>query len=212
MPQYSLAADVNRCAASLRWNPNDWLQLLEIYGVTAEMFLQRLTNILPHHMGIRDLFFIRLAATSNELSDITMTKELHLSGQQSPYRTEVGEHYCRRWVSVKVMREGCKNGGTTLMLSQISHYHNTNRSYLCLSMAKTTPGQPPASITVGILMSDTMERRFTFLSDPDLPRVTVGATCETCSLNDCSERVAPPLSLQEQQQQQSIYEALQRLN
>ena len=88
MDEGQLAEDFRLFAEKRNWDPKQFLSLLVKYDVTPEMFMQRLSNILPHHFGIKDLFFIRLAAAEN-LQHFQMTKELHLSQLHNPYANEL---------------------------------------------------------------------------------------------------------------------------
>jgi len=93
------------------------------------MFLQRLTNILPHHFGLEDLFFIRLTG-SEDLRSFQMTKDLHLSQLHSPYNNELAEHYCNRWVSITSIKELRLSKKTPVIAdAQISKYWNTDKEY-----------------------------------------------------------------------------------
>ncbi|NJK84055.1 MAG: helix-turn-helix domain-containing protein, partial [Saprospiraceae bacterium] len=57
MPEQVLIKDIRQLAEQTSWKPQILIALLKKYEVTPEMFLQRLTNLLPHHFGINDLFF-----------------------------------------------------------------------------------------------------------------------------------------------------------
>ena len=58
MPADALVADVKEMALQTEWSIDTIKDLLGKYQVTPETFLQRLTNILPKHFGVDDLFFI----------------------------------------------------------------------------------------------------------------------------------------------------------
>lgn len=209
MDENTVAEDIRRCASSLYWQPNDWLALSAKYNVTTEMLLQRLTNIFPKHFGIKDLFFLRIQGNAT-LNKFEMTKELHLSGQQSPYSNE-GGHYCRRWISIDILRRlraGAQQKEVAVA-AQISNYWGQENAYLCISMAK--PGGANVSITIGILVTDTLRRLFRFLDDPALLQKTVGVTCETCAMPDCEARAAAPIEIEKAQKQDEIGHLLKEL-
>lgn len=214
MPPDALAEDIRRCAGQLEWNPAEWLDLLERYQVTPEMLLQRFTNVLPGLFGLKDLFFLRLEGNET-LNHFTMTKELHLSGQQSPYATESGQHYCRRWVSVEILRELRVRGKKqVLAMAQISAYHQTDNEYCVISMAKPTYHNAKAgvSVTLGLRLTDDLRRLFKFVGDPSLIRKTVGSTCETCAMPDCESRAAAPVELEREAELEQVIQALKRLD
>ncbi len=209
MDENALADDLRQLAASLTWNEADWLALLDRYNATPEMLLQRFTNLLPQHFGIKDLFFIRMVA-DEKLNTFDMTKELHLSGQQSPY-ADAGGHYCRRWISIDILRRMRTAPGNqpVVAAAQLSSYWQQENTYWCLSMARRTKGG--ASITIGLLVNDKLRRLFRFLDDPALVRKTVNVTCESCSLPDCEARAAAPVDIEKALERESVERALKGL-
>ncbi len=56
MPEEHFIDDVKRMISQAKWNTKSWLDLLNSYDVTPEMMMQRLTNILPRHFSIGNLF------------------------------------------------------------------------------------------------------------------------------------------------------------
>jgi transcriptional regulator with XRE-family HTH domain len=213
MPADVFARDVQQCAASLSWQPEAWLALIEKYRVTAEMFMQRLTNILPGCFGLKDLFFIRLEGDTKG-NDVEMTKELHLNGQQSPSANERAEHYCRRWISINILKElAGKSSGEVIVAVQNSAYWQTENTYFCLSMAKTLgkSNTKAVSVTLGLRLNDALRRFLKCVDDPAVPLRTVHTTCERCSISDCKERMAPDVVVQQQLVQVRQDEAFGRL-
>ncbi len=217
MDETLLAEDIRQLAGQTTWQPHLLLMLIDKYNVTPEMLLQRLTNVLPHHLNIRDLFFIRFRK-GEAPQDYEMTKELHLAQPHNPYANELNEHYCRRWVSVDILKQLAslrKNDVSVLRHAdaQVSAYHNTDNHYLCLSIAKQdqSSGSRPASVTVGMLLNEHMRQTFRFLSDPGLPVRKVGTTCERCSLLDCHERATSPVVITQQMEKEREKEAIERL-
>jgi len=199
------------------WNPQLFLDLLDKYKVTPEMLLQRLTNILPHHFGIQDLFFLRIEG-SPDLKTFSMTKDLHLSQLHSPYNNELHEHFCNRWVSVttlKKQRMGTHYSDQPLVAdAQISRYWETNSEYLCISIASPRFGEPDrgVSVTIGMLLNTHLRSIFYFLSDPKLPVREVHTTCERCGIANCEARGASPRILEEKQRKEEILNHLGELN
>ncbi len=214
MPAENFQTDIQQFAARESWAPEAFLHLLEKYQVTPEMLLQRLTNILPGRMGIKDLFFIRLESDSR-LSHYRMTKELHLSQLHNPYANQLNEHYCRRWVSVNIIKRlrSDLRANQVLADAQVSAYWETTNSYLCISLAKsgTSPSAKPASVTIGLLVNDNLRQLFRFLKAANLPQRTVNTTCERCSIRDCEARAVPPVVIEQAHRSQRESEILQEI-
>ena len=217
MDEDLLAGDIQAIARESKWNPNLFLRLLKKYKVTQEMLLQRLTNILPHHFGIEDLFFLRLAG-SEDLKVFHMTKELHLAQLHNPYNNQLREHYCRRWVSTGILktlrtRQATKPSTGGIADAQISKYWETDKEYFCLSMAKPTfkGSQRSVSVTIGLLVNPHLRGVFNFLNDPKLKYKTVHTTCERCSVSDCEARVMAPMVLEKEGRKRRLLEELEGL-
>ncbi len=214
MDEDALVEDIKTWANASDWHPNNFVELFEKYDVTAEMLLQRLTNILPKHFKINDLFFIRLHSDES-MKSFKMTKELHLSRLHKAYGNELNEHYCRRWVSVNVIKtmrtlQQIDRQDTLVCDAQISKYWETELEYLVLSIAKPNSPNPKesVSVTLGILLDDNAKRLFRFLGDPNLKTKVVNTTCERCSMPDCGERAVPPFVIEKMNDAKAVEQAL----
>ncbi len=215
MDEHELASDVKQLARENTWQPSLITDLMHKYNVTGETLLQRLTNILPYHFGLEDLFFIRLTG-SNDLKEFSMTKDLHLSQLHSPYNNELKEHYCNRWVSVTAIKElriNKKKSINILADAQISKYWNTDKEYLCISIAKPSRSDPEkgVSVTLGLLLTPTLRSLFNFITDPNLKIKDVHTTCERCGISHCAARVASPVIIEAIEERNEVIENLARL-
>lgn len=217
MEEDKLVADIRAIVRENTWQPELFSQLLQRYKVSPETLMQRLTNIFPHHFGVEDLFFIRLSGTQ-DLKSFKMTKDLHLAHLHNPYNNELQEHYCNRWVSITSIKElrfqkKKKRQDALLVDAQISKYWGTDKEYLCISIAKPTFNHPErgTSVTLGLLVNPHLKSIFHFLSDPALKYKEVHTTCERCGIVDCTARVAPPVVIEQQEQQEDILETLKDL-
>lgn len=212
MDEAALLQDIQQWADSVDWNPDYLSRWLDKYDVTPEMLLQRLSNLLPHHLGLSDLFFIRLQATG-ELQHYRMTKELHLDRPHNPYANALNEHYCRRWVSVNIIKQARQlPAPRVLVQAQMSTYHDSEDTYLCVSMARTSQQGALSSVTLGLQVNETLRARFRFLSDPALPQRVVNTTCERCGISDCEARVRPALVLEARAANRDAMERLRGLD
>lgn len=189
----SIVEDINIMSVATEWKPTLITSLLEKYKVTAETFLQRLTNILPHFFKLNDLFFIRVEGSTNMI-DYRISKELHLSGLQKPYQNQLLEHLCHRWVSISSIKSLHYHKDPHIIDAQISSYWQTDNAYFCISIAQANGFNESigSSVTLGISMSENLRGTFNFIKDPNLRKRMVHTTCERCSIPDCEHRVAPP--------------------
>lgn len=173
-----------------------FIRIVEAFNASPESFYQRLTNILPHSFNIQDLFFLRFTHTSGS-GKFHLKKELHLSQHQSPRANETNEHYCRRWVSLKVLEDISWNEKDHEFDIQISRYQSDDKRYLVLSSATKDPFRENQfrSISLGLLINKQLERKLKFLVDGTIKTQLVGVTCETCAIKDCAVRQTPAIVL-----------------
>ncbi len=198
MPEGNFIDDVKNMLSQHKWNARSFAELMSAYDVTPEMMMQRLTNILPKHFGIENLFFLRMNGNIID-NRFEMTKELHLSQLHNPYANALHEHYCHRWVSIKSIKRVAelvknKKYRAPLIDVQISQYWQTHNKYICFSIAKpiTPNGADAVSVTIGLLVDQNLVHTMPFVNDTAIPVVTVHTTCERCGITDCLERAAIP--------------------
>ncbi|MBT2557322.1 helix-turn-helix domain-containing protein [Hymenobacter sp. ISL-91] len=215
MDEETLVRDLTALFAAKTWEPAALLALLTRYDVSPEMFMQRITNLLPRHFGLQSLFFLRFDQ-ANASADYRLTKELHLSRLHNPHGNELHEHYCRRWISVRLLAElrqqPLATGAPAYTLgAQRSRYPNGDE-YLCLTLARAgTATEPAVSVTVGLLCDDTLSQKIRFAADPAIIQKEVNETCERCTIPDCEVRAAAPLEVERRQRQQELEAAIAAL-
>jgi transcriptional regulator with XRE-family HTH domain len=213
LPASDLLPQIEHLFALPAWQPDAWLELLERYVVTPETLLHRFTNLLPHFLGLQELFFLRFSMDTAS-QKVLLTKEMHLGQLHNPHATALHEHYCRRWVSLQVLRSMQNQPHEGYLCdAQISEYIDSPNRYWVLTMARSLYPTPAtlSSVSIGILVNDQARQKIRFLENAQLQRRTVGETCERCSAFDCKERVAPPLVLTQKQHNQARLQALQAL-
>ena len=203
--------------ANRSFDPAFILSLIDEFNVSPEIFLHRVTNVLPRFFGIQELFFLRFGNETG--SDVfELTKEMHLSGLHDPHMNMQHEHYCRRWISINILKDLSRlvqNGepGRTLCRAQRSKYIGTDKEYLIISFAKTSLNGSTVnhSVSIGLLLTDAMKKKVRFWNDPAIPIRMVGETCERCPATDCAERSASPTSFQRAQRVENMKFALRAL-
>jgi len=217
MDEQELIADVKQIARENKWESSLISDLIDKYHVTPETLMQRLTNILPHHFGIEDLFFLRLTG-DKDLKSYKMTKDLHLSQLHNPYNNELNESYCHRWLSIAALRDlrlkkFKKSESKIIIDAQISKYWQTDNEYLCLTIAKPSQSRQEngVSVTIGMLVNEKLKSTFYFLSDPQMKVREVHTTCERCGIEDCEARVSPPLFIEKEAEREELLENLKGL-
>ena len=217
MPESQVVADIKAVAASSKLDNQMLINLIDKYGATPELLMQRLTNILPKHFGIKNLFFLRFVGTDN-FAKYDLTKELHLSRAHSPHANGLNEHYCRRWLAIRMikqLRATSRMGDANEIITgaQISKYFGTEDDYFCLSLAFPNISNPVESIsvTIGFYIETNLKKRIKFIDDPDIKSRIVNNTCERCAWAECEDRIAPPEYIEKVRQQEEIVKAMEGL-
>ena len=217
LPEKLVVEKVRQMASSEKWDKHTLSGLLKKYNATPEMLMQRLTNILPKHFGLKNLFFLRFVGTDN-FSSYHLTKELHLSRAHNPHSNSLNESYCRRWLSIRMIKQLRSSSKINSMHSlnvdaQISQYYGTEDEYLCITMAfpNISNAQESISVTIGFYIDDTSKKRIKFIKDPSIRSRIVNTTCERCAWTECEDRVAPPYIIEKQKKNEDIQNVLNQL-
>lgn len=217
IPRQKIVADLEQFFQLEKWDGRVFAAIMEKYQATPEMFFHRLTNVLPRFFGLHKLFFLRfLHAPANDRFEID--KELHLERKHHPHGNGLSEHYCRRWVSITLLRElhrqmNVQSARQTIVGIQRSQYIGTEDEYLCLTLARPAYPAPDrnVSVTLGLLINSELRARVRFLQDPAISVRQVNNTCERCSVEDCTERAAPPVVVQRRENYRRIRKRLEGL-
>lgn len=190
-----------------------FMKTLEGFNASPESFYQRLTNILPKEFNIQNLFFLRFTHKA-ESERFHLKKELHLSHHQSPRANETKEHYCRRWVSLKVLKDISKSNKAHEFDIQISNYEGDDAQYLVLSSATKDPFRDNQyrSISIGLLINRQLNRKLNFLGDEKITKQKVGVTCERCTIKNCEVRQTPRIVLDKEAKNRKIESIVAELN
>jgi transcriptional regulator with XRE-family HTH domain len=217
IPRKRIVEDLEAFFSIEKWNGEAFLAIMKRYDATPEMFYHRLTNILPKYFDMRKLFFFRFVHNP-EQDTFEMDKELHLDHKHRPRGSGLFEHYCRRWVSLSLLQDlyRMQQEGVfadTMVQAQLSRYHGTADEYLCLTIARPSYPDPDrnVSVTLGLLVNDTLREKVDFLDDPAILRRVVNTTCERCPIADCLERAAGPTVVERRREYQRIQERLREL-
>lgn len=204
IPRKKLIGELNAFLSKSNPTSQEMISLMGQFNVSPESFYQRLTNILPKDFQLKNLFFLRM---SHKIGADTyqIKKELHITNQQEPHANEMNEHYCRRWVSIKTIEAAIAEKKSQYFGAQISRYDNSSNEYLVFSSATDDPFKKDClrSISVGILISPAMKKKFKFIDNESIKRQIVGVTCETCAVKNCEERASPPIQLEQKKRNEN---------
>jgi predicted transcriptional regulator/DNA-binding XRE family transcriptional regulator len=215
--RHAFVRDIGDFFSKEKWDGEGLLEMMSKYQASPEVLFQRF-NVLTNDFRLDKVFFLRfIHDLDRDAFDID--KELHLNRRHQPHATGLSEHYCRRWLSLTLLRDlqsQQKQGiGRPQLLAgaQRAAFLDTEEEYLCISVAK--PGYPTVgrnvSVTLGVLLDEHAKSTIRFWNDPAISRATVNVTCQRCALTDCAERAAPPTVVQKKEERKRMQELLHQL-
>ncbi|MGB4869431.1 MAG: hypothetical protein WBP47_05250, partial [Candidatus Promineifilaceae bacterium] len=199
------------------WNPQPLVDMLARYDVTPEMLFYRFSELIPQHFGI-PIHFLRY---HQEGDDYKLIKHLNMNQLNVPSGLGLQEHYCRRWLSVRLLREMADRqaAGSTDRFPppevHISRFLDSDDRYLAFGFVRSlilSPGVN-SSVTVGFRLTPDLDRTVRFVTDPTIAQVVINETCERCPLKpaECQVRAAPPVTLENEQDNLTRKKALDRV-
>ncbi len=217
----ALTAALERFWSRKDWSPEAYLELMAEFHATPEMFAYRLTEILPGRFGMDRLYFMRFHHPTGS-NRFELNKILNLTGMAVPRGVGLAEHYCRRWVTIRLLQDlermrvsGEMEPGPPLVLGERAHFVQEDAEFFVISVSHPLrlQGEGNSCMTLGFLMDDAFKRRVGFWDDAGIESWEVGLTCERCPIpeGECEVRQAPPTLLDHHREQKRKLEALQRL-
>lgn len=209
--------DINDFFNQNNWNVQEIERLINKYEATPEMFLQRIANLACKVWGLNKYFFLRFNCPGDS-DTYELTKEVRLNIEQNPGGYQTSEHYCRRWISIEVLKSIknhlLKTSNNKVKVGVLhSKFYNTNNEYLSISIAQQNvlDKNTFTSVTLGFYIDEHLKKLIKFWQDPQIAFRIVNNTCETCDISNCKERVSEPLTLRKIQRSAKIESALKAL-
>jgi len=214
----NVLSDLKQFFNMKKWNANKLLELIDKYNSTPEMFLQRFTNLASKFFNLNSYFFLRFNTIEGS-NEYHLNKELRLNTRENPGGYQSTEHYCRRWISIGVLKklEQGKKGkaiyNKSVVGTQVSEFYDSGDKYFSISISRRnrlTIGSC-TSVTVGFLINDDFRKKVKFWSDKTVPAKIVNNTCERCTIQDCMERVVPANVAEQLEKYDNIKSSIKKL-
>jgi transcriptional regulator with XRE-family HTH domain/Zn-dependent peptidase ImmA (M78 family) len=211
-------ADLKQFFKMKKWDSEKLLELIYKYNATPEIFLQRFTNLASKFLNLNSYFFLRFN-TIESSDEYHLTKELRLNTLENPGGYQSMEHYCRRWISIGVIKKleqgkkGKAMNDKSVVGAQISEFYDSRDKYFSISISRRnslTIGSC-TSVTVGFLINDDFGKNVKFWNDNNVPSKIVNNTCERCVIPDCKVRVAPAVVAEQQEKHEAIKSSIVKL-
>lgn len=194
------------------FNPEFLLSIMDSFKVTPEILFYRISQLLKMHFDINQFYFSR---TKMQLQTRRqkVTSELHFGRIHPMHSTGESEHYCRRWLSSKLLDSFVESDKDRIKLdAQHAVYHKTGERYFCVSAARRLNLSDTIScVTLGFLENDSVRKKIKFIDDTNVDLVEVHRNCEHCPIMECNERVFPPTAWQQSLEKDRVKLALEVL-
>jgi hypothetical protein len=197
LPRDRLVADLRAFFRLQTWQAETLLRLLDRHEVTPETLMYRLSQLIPSQFGLRAHFL----KFTDENGHFRLVKQLNLSDLPVPPGIGAAEHYCRRWLSTRLLveaaawqRRRARQVRRPLVDAQRSRFPD-GKEFLCIGLAQPQALQPNVtmSLTIGFMVDDKLLSTLRFAHDRTIPDALIAGTCERCPLDpaQCADRAAP---------------------
>ncbi|MGW8317972.1 MAG: helix-turn-helix domain-containing protein [Candidatus Promineifilaceae bacterium] len=214
IPRTEILGDIQLLFSQDDWQAQLLLDMLARYEITPEMLLYRFSELIPEFFGLK-LHFLRMHRSD---SRYRLIKRLNMNGLPMPSGLALYEHYCRRSLGARLLREmeGVSvSWEQPLVGVQKSEFLESGDRFLCIGFARPLILAPKvsSSVVVGFRGEPHLAQAIHFTHDPAVPSVVVNETCERCPLTaeQCRVRAAEPAVLRQQQAKAERQMALSQL-
>lgn len=219
MHRDSIKDDLTNFFQNQSWKGDEFLAIMQRYNATPEMFFYRLTELLPQLFGFKSLYFMRFSNAPLEGDTYRLTKVFNMSEVPVPHGTGVNEHYCRRWSSIRLLKELAQTSKPLKTEESLVRVERTqflgDSEFFVFTMARplALSEGTNSSVSLAFLLDQNFQEKVRFWEDPTLQRIVVNLTCERCPLapEQCQDRVAPPtayLAMQNQERRERVLDQL----
>jgi transcriptional regulator with XRE-family HTH domain len=213
-----LIGEINKFFNEENWNSSIFLSLMNKFNTTPEIFFQRIISLSSKYFDLNRFFFYRI---NHEMGtdNFYLLNELKLNTPRNFSAHQFGEHLCRRWSSISMVREyekllsRNKNYSARVASITIAKFFESNDDYLCITVVQkgNLLKNQLSSLTIGFLIDNDLRQKIKFADDPKIPSVIVNETCERCRITECKERAAMPVEAVKFDKSEQTEKALQRL-
>jgi len=118
---------------------------------------------------------------------------------------------------LKELDQKLKAGDSSVVAgAQVSQFVDSDSMFLCIGLARplSLSSTATSSVIIGFRYDKELEKTVKFARDKKIRFMTINETCERCRLTieECSERAAPPVIYQQEQariaRRQELYQLL----
>ena len=190
MPRAAMINDLEAFFEQKTWDPQPLLDMLDRYGATPEMLLYHFSELIPQFFGL-PIHFLRFHHTDGKYR---LYKRLNMSQLLLQSGIGLNEHHCRRWLSLRLLKdldEGAESANPKSPVSNfqstpplvgvhISEFLDSRERYLGIGFARPLVLSPnvSSSVVVGFQVTPGLKNTIRFVEDPTIQHVIINETCE----------------------------------
>jgi transcriptional regulator with XRE-family HTH domain/predicted transcriptional regulator len=207
IPEQSIIEDLKIWLQNTSFDGKALVELMKKYDSTPEMFLYRMSQVMPTHFGLQKMHYMRLNHKL-KTNSFHITKELNLTNVFVPRSIGPAEHQCRRWAATAGLKQLADHPdplNDVQVLAQLSTFTAQKQTFFNVAIVrpKSLSDQTNTGMTLGFLIDENFKEKAAFWNDTNVPNSEVNETCERCPVNDCESRVAPASIYRAQKKQRS---------
>ncbi|MEJ2042390.1 MAG: helix-turn-helix domain-containing protein [Reinekea sp.] len=214
IPETEIVKDLKPWLQNKQFDGSALTHLIHKYDSTPEMFLYRMSQVMPNHFGVTKMHYMRLNHHLDS-NAFHLSKELNLTNVFVPRSIGPGEHHCRRWAataSLNLLAATDHEPNDVQVSAQRSTFTLQDKTLFNIAVvrAKALDEKINTGMTLGFLIDDRFKETAQFWNDPLISESDVNETCERCAFQNCESRAAEPTIYQRIQQQKAREKALQK--
>ncbi len=212
IPENEIAKDLAVWLKNETFDGNGLYRLMNKYDSTPEMFLYRMSQVMPSQFGIAKMHYMRLNHKLDQDS-FHITKELNLTNVFIPRSIGPGEHQCRRWAATAGLKQLAKEdheANEVNVSAQRSTFVERGKTFFNIAVvrSKSLGENTNTGMTLGFLIDKDFKEKVAFWNDPAVQESEVNETCERCPFENCESRVSEPTIFKTLQKQKSREDSL----
>lgn len=215
IPEPLLLDDLRAWLSAPSFDGDRLVELMDHYDATPEMFLHRMSQLMPQHFGLHKMHYMRLHNDVG-VDKYEVAKELNTTTVFIPRGIGPSEHHCRRWAAVKLLRQVGERqlageSPQVAISAQRSRFIDQGQAFFNIAVVRPLSlGQNSnTGMALGFLVDERFKQTAAFWNDPAIPEMDVNETCERCPMENCQDRVAEPTLYRARQKQRNREQALQ---
>ena len=196
IPETEIVKDLQRWLENQAFDGQALTELIQKYDATPEMFLYRMSQVMPNHFGVTKMHYMRL---NHHLAEDTfhVSKELNLTNVFVPRSIGPGEHHCRRWAAtagLKQLAETKHKTNEVQVSAQRSNFILQNKTFFNIAVvrARALDDHANTGMTLGFMIDEHFKKTARFWNDPKVSESDVNETCERCAFENCESRASAP--------------------